>query len=323
MSIYINNNEYSNKVDQLLTAWHTGSGPDFLTLNTSGTTGNPKKIVHSRDTIEQVVESNIQLLNLSRSSRIVSLYSPRGIAFTVLSLYIAERLGCDLYIEPFTGLGYVDRLNELQPSHTLILPNIWKTLNRHPAWSTLDLRNCDTAITGSDFTPEGMLDELRSHGPNKVYNVYGSTEVPPIVLCSEEENTYTQASVPPGCEVQIQDNQLMCRWSTQTDWWLSGDCVEGTLDRFVLNGRVNNMFKQDHVRVYPEQVEKLAVCFGADLALCQQIDNQCVVHYTGCVDSVRLAQELSHIPRVRLRPVDQIKLDDNLKKIIRTQTFSV
>jgi long-subunit acyl-CoA synthetase (AMP-forming) len=203
----------------------------------------------------------------------------------------------------------------------LILPNIWKTLNRHPAWNNLDLRYCDTAITGSDFTPAGMLAELRGHGPNRVYKVYGSTEVPPMVLCSAEENTYTQASVPAGCEVKIQENQLMCKWSTQDNWWVSGDCVEGNLDKFTLKGRVNNMFKQDYVRVYPEQVEKLAVRFGADLALCQQVDNHCVVHYTGAADSVRLAQELSHIPRVRLRQVDEIRLDNNLKKIIRTQTF--
>jgi phenylacetate-coenzyme A ligase PaaK-like adenylate-forming protein len=323
MSIYVNNTEYSNSTSQLLSAWRNNTGADFLTLNTSGTTGHAKTVTHTRDTIEQVVESNIQVLNLSPSSRIVSLYSPRGIAFTVLSLYIAERLGCDLFIEPFTGLSYINRLNELQPTHTLILPNIWKTLNRHPTWTDLDLRNCDTAITGSDFTPTGMLDELRRHGPRKVYNVYGSTEVPPIVLYSEEENTYTPASVPAGCEVKLHDSQLMCRWTTQDDWWLSGDCVGGTPDRFTLNGRALNMFKQDHVRVYPEQIEKLAVKFGADLALCQQVDNHCVVHYTGRVDSVRLAQELSHIPRVRLRPVDEIKLDNNLKKIIRTQTFSV
>jgi len=322
MSIYVNNNEHSNSVDQLLTAWHNNSGPDFLNLTTSGTTGHPKTVSHSRDTIEQVVESNIKVLNLSSSSRIVSLYSPRSIAFTTLSLYIAERLGCDLFIERFTGLGYVDRLNELQPTHTLILPNIWKTLSRHPIWDNLDLRNCDTAITGSDFTPQGMLDELRGHGPTRVYNVYGSTEVPPMVLCSDKENTYTQASVANGCEVKIQDNQLMCRWSTQSNWWLSGDCVEGNLDKFTLNGRVSNMFKQDHVRVYPEQVEKLAVRFGADLALCQQVDNQCIIHYTGSVDSIKLTQELDHIPRLRLCQVDEIKLDNNLKKIIRTQTFS-
>jgi acyl-CoA synthetase (AMP-forming)/AMP-acid ligase II len=323
MRIHVNADEYSVSVDQLLNAWQTKAGDNFLNITTSGTTGYPRQVSHSRDTIEQVIESNIQVLNLSKSSRIVSLYSPRGIAFTVLSLYIAERLGCELFIERFNGLGYVDRLNELQPTHTLILPNIWKTLNRHPTWSKLDLSNCDTAITGSDFTPTGMLDELRSHGPTRVYNVYGSTEVPPMVLYSEEENTYNQTSVPEGCEVKIVNNQLVCRWSTQTDWWTSGDCVDGTMDRFTLNGRALNMFKQDTVRVYPEQVEKLAVRLGADLALCQPVDNHCVLHHTGTVDSIRLMQELSYIPRLRLQQVNEIKLDNNLKKIIRTQTFSV
>jgi acyl-coenzyme A synthetase/AMP-(fatty) acid ligase len=321
MTIYVLNNEYQGNVDQLLDAWRTRSGPDFLTLDTSGTTGHPKTVAHSRDVIEQAVESNIKVLNLSRSSRIVSIYSPRGIAFTTLSLYIAERLGCDLFIESFTGLGYVNRLNILQPTHTLILPNVWKALSSHPKWESLDLRNCDTAITGSDFTPTGMLDELHSHGPRKVYNVYGSTEVPPMVLVSEEENTYSLANVPSGCEIKIQDDQLACRWTSQRDWWISGDLVEGTLDRFTLKGRALNMFKQDYVRVYPEQVEKLAVSMGAYLALCQQVNNHCVVHYVGPLDTTRLTQAIGYIPRLRMQSVNEIKLDNNLKKIIRTQTF--
>ena len=320
---------YDENVTGALSAWRSNSGyglgeqgPGFVNVTTSGTTGYPQRVSHSRETIEQIVESNIKVLNLSRSSRIVSLYSPRGIAFTVLSLYIAERVGCDLFIESFAGLNYVDRINLLQPTHTLILPNIWKTLNRHPKWDSLDLKNCDTAITGSDFTPNGMLDELRQHGARKVYNVYGSTEVPPIVLVSEEENTYSGNSVPNGCEIKLQDDQLACRWSSQKDWWVSGDCVEGNLDQFVLKGRKNNMFKQNHVRVYPEQIEKLAVLLGADLALCQQVDNQCVLYYTGSIKDIsKIKEELSYIPRLRLKQVEEIKLDNNLKKIIRTQTF--
>jgi len=327
--VAVSTTDFHENIVGALTAWRSNSGyglgaqgKGFVNVTTSGTTGHPLRVSHSRETIEQIVESNIKVLNLSRSSRIVSLYSPKGIAFTILSLYIAERLGCELFIESFNGLNYVDRMNLLQPTHTLILPNIWKTLNRHPKWESLDLRNCDTAITGSDFTPDGMLDELRLHGAKKVYNVYGSTEVPPIVLCSEEENTYSINNVPGGCEVKIHEDQLMCRWSTQDNWWVSGDCVEGNLDKFVLKGRKNNMFKQDHVRVYPEQVEKLAVLFGADLALCQQIDNHCVLHYTGSINDIsKIKDSLSHIPRLRLKQVNKIELDNNLKKIIRTQTF--
>jgi hypothetical protein len=82
------------------------------------------------------------------------------------------------------------------------------------------------------------------------------------------------------------------------------------------------MFKQDTVRVYPEQIEKAAVAAGADLALCQQVGNHCVLHYTGNISNmIDFVEQHRYIPRFRLRAVNEIAIDDNLKKIIRTQTF--
>jgi predicted small metal-binding protein len=81
------------------------------------------------------------------------------------------------------------------------------------------------------------------------------------------------------------------------------------------------MFKQNTERVYPEQVEKSAVQYGATLALCQQIGINCVLHYTGDVDENKVKDIWSHIPRFRLKKVAEIKVDDNLKKVIRTQQF--
>ena len=82
------------------------------------------------------------------------------------------------------------------------------------------------------------------------------------------------------------------------------------------------MFKQNTVRVYPEQIEKAAVAAGAELALCQQVGNQCVLHYTGNIKDMKLFNDIyKYIPRFRLRAVDHIAVDNNLKKIIRTQTF--
>ena len=296
-------------------------GQGFVNVTTSGTTGYPQRIAHSRETIQQVVESNIKLLELNSNSKILSMYSPRGIAWTVLSVYLAAELDCELYIESYKGIGYVDRVHTIRPTHTLLLPNVWKALHKHRKWETLDYSSVDTLMLGSDFTPEGALDELRQHGPRKVYNVYGSTEVPPIVLCSEEENIYTKDSIPEGCEVKLHNTQICAKWSTQDKFWVSGDCVEGTIDRFTLNGRVPNMFKQDTFRVYPEQVEKTAVALGAELALCQQVNNKCILHYTGSIDERELEMRWSQVPRFRIRKVNEIKVDDNLKKIIRTQVF--
>lgn len=324
---YIDKPDLYQNVLKLLHNWYWNSGYSygyrgnkFLNLSTSGTTGFPQHIGHSRETIEQAVDANIKILGLDKKSKILSYYSPRGIAFSVLSVYIALKLNCELYIETFRGIDYVNRVHEIRPTHTLLLPNLWKTLHRHDKWKTLDYSSCDTVITGSDFTPHGMLDELREHGASKVYNVYGSTEVPPIVLYSEEENTYTADSIAPGVELDIINNQICCKWSSQSDMWISGDCVEGNKDRFTLNGRMLNMFKQDTVRVYPEQIEKAAVAAGAELALCKQVGNQCILHYTGNINDMALfVEQHRHIPRFRLRAVNKIEVDDNLKKIIRTQ----
>ncbi len=296
-------------------------GPGFVNVTTSGTTGYPQRISHSRETIEQVVEANIKLLNLNQNSIIYSLYSPRGIAWTVLSLYLAAKLDCVLHIESFKGISYVDRIHKTRPTHTLLLPNAWKALHGHSKWQDLDYSSVDRLIIGSDFTPEGCMDELRTHNPNIVYNVYGSTEVPPIVLYSEEENVYTKDSVPDGCSVKLHNTQICAKWSTQKEYWISGDCVEGDMNKFTLNGRVPNMFKQDVYRVYPEQLEKTAVALGADLALCQQVRNRCVLHYTGSMDERAVEERYMDIPRFRVKKVDEIKVDDNLRKIIRTQKF--
>ena len=321
--------DWEQNVLKLLHNWYWNSGysygyrgDKFLNLSTSGTTGFPQQIGHTKETIEQAVDANIKILGLDKNSKILSYYSPRGIAFSVLSVYLALKLDCDLYIETFKGIDYVNRIHQIRPTHTLLLPNVWKTLHKHNKWKKLDLSSVETMITGSDFTPTGMLDELREHNPGKVYNVYGSTEVPPIVLYSEEENTYTVDSLAPGAELDIINNQICCKWSSQPNIWVSGDCVEGDRNHFTLNGRVPNMFKQDTVRVYPEQVEKAAVAAGAELALCQQVGNQCVLHYTGNIpDMSAFVEDFRYIPRFRLRAVNEIKIDDNLKKIIRTQTF--
>ena len=326
---YSNQPDFEQNVLKLLHNWYRNSGysygfrgDKFLNLVTSGTTGYPQNIMHDRETIEQVVDSNIKILDLNKDSKILSYYSPRGIAFSVLSVYLAARLDCELYIESFKGIGYVNRLHSIRPTHTLILPNVWKMLHKHSKWQRLDYSSVDKLITGSDFTPEGMLDELRQHNPNKVYNVYGSTEVPPMVLYSEEENTYTIDSIAPGAEVDIINGQIACKWSSQEKLWISGDCVEGDINRFVLNGRMPNMFKQDTVRVYPEQVEKAAVAAGAELAICQQVGNACVLHYTGNInDMKKLNDTHKYIPRFRLRAVHEIQIVNNLKKIVRRQKF--
>ena len=328
---YVSNDaNWQNNLLGILGAWHNNGsysygyqGTGFLNLSTSGTTGSPKKIQHNRDTIEQVVASNIKHFGINKNSKILSYYSPKGIGLTVMAVYMALITDCEVHIETFKGINIVDRINAIKPTHIpILLPNVWKTLHRHSRWKKLDLSSVEVVVTGSDYTPIGMLDELRSHGPGKVYNAYGSTEVPPIVFYSEKENVYTKADMVKEIEMKIINDELICKWTSQDSWWQSGDLVIGDLDQFKLSGRKNNMFKQDEIRIFPEDIEKQVTKAGAELALCQQVGNKCVIHFTGKIeDIVSLETSLAYVPRLRFKEVKEIKLDNNLRKIIRTQTF--
>jgi hypothetical protein len=139
-------------------------------------------------------------------------------------------------------------------------------------------------------------------------------------MVSEEENTYSIEDAAPNCEIAISDrNTLLCKWAAQDEWWDSEDLVEGDLDTFVMKGRERNMFKQDRVRVYPEEVEKIATEKGAELALCQQKGSYANLYFVGNMNVDAVKSILHHVPRLRLKNVETIKVDNNLGKIIRNQ----
>ena len=292
-----------------------------VTCTTSGTTGHPHSVTHSPEVIEHISKFNADWFGLTNRSKMLSLYSTRGIAFTTMSLYPCILADADLYIETDVSPRFIDRVHEIRPTHGLILPNMWRVLHKHRRWATLDLSSYEQCIVGSDYTADGCLEDLRSKGAQSVYNVYGATEVPPNVLMSEVANTYTLDSNP-DCEVHIEDGQIVARWKVQDRLWRSGDLVEETDNGYKLVGRELNMFKMGEcgIRVYPEQVERKVVSAGADLALCRQVNGYCTIYYTGTLSKSKL--DLGEIPKVRYHKVQEIKVDNNLRKIDRTQEFS-
>ena len=117
---YSDKPDWEQNVLKLLHNWYSQSGysyghrgDKFVNLSTSGTTGFPQHIGHTKETIEQVVDANIKTLGLDKNSKILSYYSPRGIAFSVLSVYLALKLDCELYIETFKGIDYINRVHQI------------------------------------------------------------------------------------------------------------------------------------------------------------------------------------------------------------------
>ena len=289
-----------------------------VSVNTSGTTGHPKPVNHTADSVTKISDYNTEFFKLTSSSTMLQLYSPRGIAFTTMSLYPSLNVGCDLFIE--TNINrYIERMNEIKPTHTLVLPSLYNTYSKHPKWNTLDLSNCEQVLIGSDFTPVDALTDLRMLGAKTAYSVYGSTETPPIIAYTESDNHYTWEGINPNVDLKIEAEQLYVKWKHQDEWWRSGDLVEETPRGFNLVGRKLNMFKLGEcgVRVYPEQVEKIAIALGATRALCRKVNEKCYVYVTGDVNSKDLIKNFTF--DIVVKEVENIEVDNNLRKVKRDQ----
>lgn len=297
-----------------------------VNVSTSGTTGEPKVLQHDAKLMIEIAEYNAEYLDLTSNSTMMSLYNPRGIGFTSMSLYPCAVANCDVFIET-TVSNYPDRLKEINPTHTLILPNVWKTWHRHKKWKELDLSNLKHMQVGSDVTPNGLMEDLRSKGAQKVTTAYGSTEVPPIIMSTEKQDIYHFNDIHPQIDyknINHDDGSIewVCKWKNQKEYWHSGDLIEYTDDgEFYFAGRRHNMFKMENCgdRIYPEQIEKVAVDSGADLALCRKVRNECIVYYTGEMNVQLFLKEHRCNYEIIPKKVQHIEVDDNLRKVKRNQ----
>jgi acyl-coenzyme A synthetase/AMP-(fatty) acid ligase len=301
-----------------------------VTVSTSGTTGKPKTFKHTSKLMTKIAEHNAEYFGLTKNSSMMALYNPRGIGFTSMSLYPCTLAQCDVFIET-TVANYPDRIKEINPTHTLILPNVWKTWHRHKKWKNLDLSNMKQVQVGSDVTPNGMMEDLRSKGAQKVNTAYGSTEVPPLIMSTEKQDIYHFNDINPMIDYKNENHEdgsieWVCKYKDQDEWWYSGDLIEyADNGEFYFAGRKHNAFKMENCgdRVYPEQIEKVAIESGAELALCRKVHNQCVVYYTGNMNTKMFVNEHKCAYDVVPKKVDHIEVDDNLRKVKRNQKIVI
>lgn len=316
------NDHVKNAVVSYLNDWN-------ITVSTSGTTGKPKTYTHSSDLMRKIAEHNADYFMLNSNSAMLALYNPRGIGFTSMSLYPCAVASCDVFIET-TVSNYPDRIREINPTHTLVLPNVWKTWHRHKKWKNLDLSNMRQVQVGSDVTPNGMMEDLRSKGAQQVNTAYGSTEVPPLIMSTEKQDIYHFNDINPMIDYKNENHEdgsieWVCKYKDQDEWWYSGDLIEyNNNGEFFFAGRKHNAFKMENCgdRVYPEQIEKVAIESGASLALCRKVHNQCVVYYTGDMNTKMFMKEHMCAYDIVAKKVEHIAVDDNLRKVQRNQVIA-
>lgn len=204
-----------------------------LTCTTSGTTGPPKSITHTKDVLYQSSKQVVDWLHINKNTKIYLCLPSNTIAFYTILLIPAIIADAEIWIDDPVPSMIPYRLDEIKPNVTVVIPDIWKVLSRTKIWQRLDLSECQ-CVVGSDFVPKEMMENIKDLNGIPIHS-YGATEVPPMMCYSKTSENLGEFSK--HLNYKIIDNELYVKWSVQKEWFQSGDLVRIENGRIKLLGR--------------------------------------------------------------------------------------
>ncbi|PWC55769.1 AMP-binding protein [Azospirillum sp. TSH7] len=254
--------------------WQSGQGFS-VTLESSGTTGTPKRLRHDfarlRGRLRGVAEEG---------ARWLLTYDPGAFAGLQVML-TAAAAGALLVAVPSSGAGTIAALAQAARRHAVThvsgTPSFWRAFLMALGDAELPL----AAVTlGGEAADQPLLDRLAERFPQaRLRHIYASTEAGALFAVADGRAGFPAAwldAAPDGLDLRIAEGVLEVRspraapGAVDADGWLStGDLVERRGDRVLFAGRLDGLVNVGGVKVSPEAVERclLAVDGVADAAV--------------------------------------------------------
>ena len=161
-----------------------------LTLLTSGTTKEPKTVIHSWEYIESCIQRSIEEIRLTQHDIVLDVFPANTIAHYTVTAMPAHQAGAQLISAKFEAIDYLQRFNQCRPTYIALIPRHWEILKEHAEWDNMDLSCVRYMVTGSGPVPQAMIDDFVSKGVKTVANWYGMTEMPPPVFVGYNTSSF-------------------------------------------------------------------------------------------------------------------------------------
>lgn len=255
---------------------------------TSGSSGEPKGVVHTHATVEANARQFIDALDLGRGDinyGAAPFFHVAGLAvFTVPLLLAGGTTVCARSFEPARALSELDAYG---CTCACMVPQMWSRLTRHINFDEANL-SLRIAVSGGAPTPSNLIDTYRRRGVEMVRG-YGMTEAGPMVSIqrpgSQDLSDFDcglpgpevdiaivdedRRSVEEGAEgeVAIRGPNVMARYwkrpavtatALDEDGWFytrdRGRIRDGKLEVF---GRVDDMIITGGENVFPSEIEAI------------------------------------------------------------------
>lgn len=175
-----------------------------ITIFTSGSTQEPKRVTHHRDTLLKCVDRTIKEIGLSSVDKVLDVFPGNTIAHYTVTAMPAIIAGTDYYHMAFEPYQYIKLFKEIRPTYIGLIPRHYEILKKTKEFDNLDMSCVRYMVVGSGKIEQHMIDDFLSKGVRTVANWYGMTEMPPPVLIgyNSEKFNFTPKS---GYTVEFTD----------------------------------------------------------------------------------------------------------------------
>lgn len=153
-----------------------------ITLFTSGSTKEPKQILHSWESLKLSALRSIKEIGLRKDDIVLDVFPGNTIAHysvTAAPAMWAESKLISANFEPYT---YIKLFNQYRPTYISLIPRHWEILKKTKSWGDFDMSCVRYMVVGSGLCSQEMIDDFRNKGVRLVANWYGMTEMPPPVF---------------------------------------------------------------------------------------------------------------------------------------------
>lgn len=253
-------------------AWDGASFPGFtVTLESSGTTGTPKRITHDfsslRDRVRAVSEDD---------ARWLLTYEPASFAGLQVILTAAAAGAVLVCVPGGGGAGLARAARRHAVTHISGTPSFWRAFLMAGSGDPPPLRSI---TLGGEAADQPLLDRLRRAFPDaRLRHIYASTEAGALFAVADGRAGFPADWLERGRDgvgLRVRDGVLeVCSPRAMIgaagDGWLNtGDLVEVADGRVRFAGRLDGLVNVGGVKVSPERVEQrlLAVPGVAEAAV--------------------------------------------------------
>ena len=207
-----------------------------IELESSGTTGAPKKIFQTPEKLRAANLAAIDSQELTKNSRVYTVCKMKHAGGLLAQTLPAYSIGANITIEDFNAYRWVKEIYKY--THTHLTPNHCRAI-----MGTKDFWNCDLnglwVTCGSDPVTWDIIEAFVNQGATFMTN-WGMTEIGPCAINTvfdsiEIVNSYKEYQLDSMtllgdtayCDWKVQDEELFVKGDicVYDDWFATGDLV--------------------------------------------------------------------------------------------------